>query len=112
MMELVSEYCNVETEHIYIYEQVTEMFKQLKKHAKILLGSEYINGEYESGFIMENGIRHEDAMNLSFSDEQFKCIISQDVFEHVSDIKKALYESRQAINRTKSFFVKWPTKSH
>ena len=93
MMELISEFVDVEKDSIYMYEQVTTMFKHLERKCKNLIGSEYLDTEYEPGYITMKGIRHEDAMNLSFQADSFKCIISQDVFEHVSDIKKTLSES-------------------
>lgn len=93
MTELISEFVDLKKDSIYMYEQVTMMYKHLNRECKNLVGSEFLGTEYESGYTTLNGIRHEDAMNLSFQADTFKCIISQDVFEHISDIKKTLSES-------------------
>lgn len=75
---------------VYMYEYVTRAFKEMYKFIPDLVGSEYL-GDYESGSYIK-GILHEDAMNLSFGDEMFDLVLSQDVFEHVSDCDKAFRE--------------------
>jgi SAM-dependent methyltransferase len=40
-----------------------------------------------------DGIRHEDALALSFADESLGTIVSNDVYEHVPDIDAALAEA-------------------
>ncbi|WP_333650834.1 class I SAM-dependent methyltransferase [Lacrimispora sp.] len=74
----------------YMYEYVTQSYKEIKKFIPDLVGSEYL-GDYESGSYID-GILHEDAMNLSFESEMFDFVLSQDVFEHVSDYDKAFRE--------------------
>ncbi|MCM8813390.1 MAG: class I SAM-dependent methyltransferase [Candidatus Omnitrophica bacterium] len=46
-----------------------------------------------------NDIRHEDAQNMTFSDEQFDVVVSNDVFEHVPDVQAALRESCRVLKR-------------
>lgn len=46
------------------------------------IASEYFGPEHISGEII-NGVRHEDLMSLSFSDNSFDIILSSDVFEHI-----------------------------
>ena len=76
---------------VYICEQVTSMFSELKRYIPDLVGSEYLSDNWESGRT-ENGILHQDLMNLSFEDETFDIVASQDVLEHVVDYRAALKE--------------------
>lgn len=50
---------------VYINEQVTRAYKELKKYIPDLVGSEYLDEKYESGKVVD-GILHENAMDLSF----------------------------------------------
>ncbi len=77
---------------IYIMEQITPPFHAISKRYTNITGSEYLGDGIESGYVNENGIMHEDATHLSFKDEEFECVISQDVFEHVFDINACLKE--------------------
>lgn len=81
--------------HLYLYEQVTSFYKSIKEKENLwpinIIGSEYLGVRFPSGKII-NGIRHEDALNLSFNDNSFDLIISNDVYEHVPDINQALRE--------------------
>ena len=76
----------------YIYEQTTRTYRALKGMLPDLIGSEFLSPEMESGS-EKDGILHEDAMNLSFTDNAFDLVISCDVFEHVSDYRKAFLEA-------------------
>ena len=77
---------------IYIYEQVTQFYKKLKRIYPNIIGSEYLGSKYNSGMVV-NGIRHEDSTKLSFSDELFDLVLSFDVFEHVFDLEQSFNES-------------------
>ena len=77
---------------IYMLEQITPPFLAVSAKYPNTVGSEYLGDDYESGFVNEKGIRHEDATHLSFPDCSFNCVISQDVFEHVFDIDSCLKE--------------------
>ncbi len=83
---------------IYLYEQVTPFFQAAQKHLKghPLTGSEYLGFDKCSGETI-NGIRHEDAMALSFADNSMDLIISNDVLEHVPDYRRALAESARVL---------------
>lgn len=80
-------------QHVYFMEQITPIFnwakKSLSKHQ--IVGSEYLGYEYIGGSEVK-GIHHEDVENLSFADEMLDLIISNDVFEHVSNPSKAFSE--------------------
>ena len=78
---------------VYIMEQVTPLFKYLKNKYPNLIGSEYFDENTVSGTINSEGVIHQNATRLSFKDQEFKAILSFDVFEHVPDYKKAFMES-------------------
>lgn len=72
---------------VYISEQVTNFYKILKNRIPNLIGSEYDPTKKLTG------IMHQDVTNFDFHDKSFDMYISNDVFEHVFDYKKALYEA-------------------
>jgi SAM-dependent methyltransferase len=70
---------------IYFMEQVTPIYLWATKYlgsSHRITGSEYLGYEYKGGEII-NGIQHENIEMLSFKDNEFDMIISNDVFEHV-----------------------------
>ncbi|MBU1191303.1 MAG: glycosyltransferase [Gammaproteobacteria bacterium] len=79
---------------VYLMEQVTPIFHWMSTSVPqaCCTGSEYLGEHVSSGKIV-NGIRHEDVESLSFSDDCFDLIISNDVLEHVVDPSKALKEA-------------------
>jgi SAM-dependent methyltransferase/FMN phosphatase YigB (HAD superfamily) len=81
---------------VYAYEQVTPFYVQLQKKAPRAVGSEYLGIECRGGEVY-NGIRHEDALDLSFADASFDLLIANDVFEHVPDIERALKEASRVL---------------
>ena len=83
---------------VYICEQITSMFSALKQHIPDLVGSEYLDDNWESGRI-DGGILHQDLMNLSFGDEIFDLVASQDVLEHVSDYRTAFKEMYRVLQK-------------
>lgn len=96
-MRFVFEYIsNLSDGKIYIQEQVTQFYKNLKKKIPDLVGSEFLGSNFVSGEIV-NGILHEDATALSFADDTFDMIGSFDVFEHIDDYMKGLEEARRCL---------------
>lgn len=86
------------TPRIYLYEQVTPFYRaaqNLLPWAEVI-GSEYLGEEHAPGSLVR-GIRHEDAMRLSFDDCSLEAVASNDVFEHVPDIRAALREARRVL---------------
>lgn len=85
---------------IYCYEYVTNFYQFLEKNLKdtniTLTGSEYFGYDKKPGEIINN-IPHEDALNLSFQNESIDIIISNDVYEHVPDINKAIQEAYRVL---------------
>lgn len=101
MVQLIDERVNYQCHNVYFYEQSTVFYKFMSKRMAHITGSEYLGKNVSPGFINKSGIRHEDAMNLSFEDESFDFIVSNDVFEHVSDIKKTLLEAYRVLKSGK-----------
>ncbi len=85
---------------VYMMEQVTPIFKWIKAKFRDqnVLGSEYLGFEYDAGAIV-NGLRHEDVENLSFVENRFSLIISNDVFEHIPNPAKAFAECARVLKR-------------
>ncbi|XOB62009.1 class I SAM-dependent methyltransferase [Campylobacterota bacterium DY0563] len=86
---------------IYLYEQVTPFYKSLKNSLGTeinIVGSEYLGFHYKPGEVI-NEIRHEDALRLSFENESFDLIVSQDVLEHVPDFDKAICETSRVLRK-------------
>ncbi len=83
---------------IYLYEQVTGFYDWMKRAfaERNVVGSEYLGAHLASGAVV-NGVRHEDALAMSFADESFDYLISCDVFEHVPDIKRTLAEASRIL---------------
>jgi hypothetical protein len=74
---------NYPNKRLYFMEQVTPIFNWVKKSypENLIIGSEYLENGI-SGQVF-GGIRHENIENLSFEDNFFDLIVSNDVLEHV-----------------------------
>lgn len=83
---------------VYFMEQVTPIFRWASRAfaGHSVVGSEYLDGELQGGAIRQ-GIRHEDAMNLSFANASFDLVVSNDVFEHVPDPFQAFAECARVL---------------
>ena len=89
-----------QNKHVYFTEQVTPIFKWVSEtfNQHKIVGSEYFGAEYDGGTII-NGTRHEDVENLSFFDNEFDLIVSNDVFEHVPNPAKAFAECARVLKQ-------------
>lgn len=97
-----------ERPRIYLMEQVTPIFEWVRKlDAVELHGSEYLGHEYQGGERIK-GVRHEDVMNLSYPDESFELIVSNDVLEHVPDPLRALRECYRVLKRGGAVLATFP----
>ena len=80
---------------LLIYEAVTSFYALLEEKCRKakwnIVGTEYFGDSYEGGTLV-NGIRHEDAAALSFADNSFDIIVSNEVFEHIPDVFPAMTE--------------------
>ena len=83
---------------IYLYEQVTPFYQALLRFNPRIVGSEYLGPDCPKGTIVR-GVRHEDATNLSFADDSFDVLISNDVFEHVPDLTSSFREACRVLRR-------------
>lgn len=82
---------------VYLYEQVTPFFTWATASLPAeVIGSEYLGYELAGGTVVD-GIRHEDALALSFADASLDLIVSQDVLEHVPGIAEAIAEAARAL---------------
>lgn len=81
---------------VYCYERKTILYQQLQSCLKDLTGSEYLGDDLPGGTVID-GIMHQDATNLSFEENTFDVMVSCDVFEHVSDYRKALEEAGRCL---------------
>jgi len=77
---------------------VTPLYKALcaRLGADAVIGSEYVREDSPPGMIVD-GLRHEDAQQLSFDDETFSVVVSCEVFEHIPDPDRALREVRRVL---------------
>ncbi|WP_445148506.1 methyltransferase domain-containing protein [Baekduia sp. Peel2402] len=80
----------------YVYELVTTFYQWAATTLPQVTGSEYLGHDVPGGSVI-NGLRHEDALELSFADDSFGTIVSCDVFEHVADIDRALQECARVL---------------
>jgi SAM-dependent methyltransferase len=77
---------------IYLMEQVSPIFEWVKNlPGTEVHGSEYLGFGVKGGERIR-GIRHQDVMNLSYPDESFDLIVSNDLLEHIPDPAKAFSE--------------------
>jgi len=83
---------------LFCYEQVTHFYRKLIAQLRNIdvKGSEYLGNDKTPGAIINN-IRHEDALSMSFENELFDIIISNDIYEHVPDITKSLSEAYRCL---------------
>ena len=79
-------------DRIYLTEATTRLFQICRRRRLRTTGSEYLRDGTGPGAKNANGIRHEDATKLSFSDRSFQQIGTFDVLEHVPDYRQALAE--------------------
>ncbi|MBC9070401.1 class I SAM-dependent methyltransferase [Thauera sp. CAU 1555] len=90
------------TKRAYVAEQTTPSYRMLGTMFPNLVGSEYLGPEHNSGDVLMHWrrlhrVRHEDLTALSFSDCEFDLAITQDVFEHVPDYRKAFVELHRVL---------------
>ena len=96
------------TPRVYLHEQVTPFFHWARTSLPgEVLGSEYLGPEHASGTVID-GVRHEDALALSFADGSLDLILSQDVLEHVPEIDPAISEAARVLRPGGAFLFSVP----
>jgi SAM-dependent methyltransferase len=93
---------------IYISEQVTPLYQFLKPKYPELIGSEYLGPNLKSGELDNEGIRHEDMTNLSFSEEELDFYLSFECFEHIPDFNRAFKEAYRVLKEKGKLFFTVP----
>jgi len=94
---------------VYVMEQVTPLYAWFRHAygADSLIGSEYIDSHLTSG-TYRDGIRHEDAENLSLESGSMDIVVSNDVLEHVNDPWKALHECARVLRSGGTLYMTIP----
>lgn len=96
---------------VYLMEQVTPIFEWLRTLNTIEVhGSEYLGPAHKAGSRIR-GVRHEDIMNLSYPDDSFDLIVSNDVMEHIPDPERALRECFRVLKRGGTVLATFPFHS-
>ncbi|MCH7666391.1 MAG: glycosyltransferase [Acidobacteria bacterium] len=96
-------------QNLYMMEQVTPLYKLFNDRVPEAEcdGSEYLGPGIEGGTIVD-GIRHEDAENLSFPSESMDFVLSSDVLEHVSNPAAAVHEISRVLRPGGELFLSVP----
>jgi Methyltransferase domain len=81
---------------IYAPEGLTEFALYMRGRYPKFIGSEYADSEQERRRIFP--ILHQDLQRLTFDDDSFDLIVSNEVFEHVPDLDKALAECSRVLS--------------
>ena len=81
---------------VYLYEQVTAFNSWADDALDEVIASEYLGPGVPGGTVIQ-GVRHEDALALSLADASLSVLVSNDVFEHVPDIDRALREAARVL---------------
>jgi SAM-dependent methyltransferase len=92
---------------IYAMEQITPLFQHLSQYSAEVYGSEYLGETLEGGTIVD-GVRHENVEALSFADQSFDIITSNDVLEHVNLPERALQEMYRVLKPNGEVFISLP----
>lgn len=81
---------------ILMYEQASNVFEKVKREIPKVKGFEYV-GDCRGEQKAIDGIVLEDICELSYMDEEFSLLVSNDVFEHVYDYEKAFLEAYRVL---------------
>lgn len=94
---------------IYLYEQLSLFYGYIANRLgnRSVIGSEYLGPDREAG-ITVNGIRHEDALQLSFASSSLDVAVSNDVYEHVTDIDRTLAEAYRVLRHNGKLLISVP----
>ena len=97
MFNLLKKQQTGDAKSVFMYEAATYAFAYTKRSFNFnLIGSEFRGYDKKPGEVID-GIRHEDAMSLSFPEDSFDIMVSNDGFEHVPDIRRTLSEAYRVL---------------
>ena len=96
------------SQSIYIAEQNTPLFRHLSANYPNVTGSEYLGDTPPFGEKNAAGFRNESLTKLTFPDETFDCVITQDVLEHIPRFDRALIEVARVLRPGGSFLFTVP----
>jgi hypothetical protein len=90
--------------NVYMAESTTPSFRAMKTLWTEVIGSEFLGPEYLPGQTAtlahsQEKVRHEDLTRLSFKNDEFDLIITQDVFEHIPDYHAAFAECVRVLSK-------------
>lgn len=78
-----------------LYEQSSDVFQKVKREIPDAEGFEYAGRAYAEN--VYNGITCRDICNFSYQNEEFELLVSNDVFQHVSDYRQAFREAYRVL---------------
>lgn len=81
---------------VLLYEQATEVFKRIQREIPDVTGFEYEKRDSHAGE-EDKVILYEDVCRLSYTNESFDMLISNDVFSQADDYEKALKEAYRVL---------------
>lgn len=93
---------------IYIAEQKTPLFKYFADYYSDVTGSEYLGDVVSLGSCNAEGLRNEDATQLTFANDSFDVVLSFEVLEHIPDYRKALCETQRVLRQGGRFYFTAP----
>jgi SAM-dependent methyltransferase len=92
--------------NIYGLEQVTAFAERIRTIFPLFIGSEYLPDDAAKKAMPH--IRHENLMALTFADNSFDVVFSNDVLEHVPDVNLALAEVYRVLKPNGIFVSTFP----
>ncbi|WP_431211972.1 class I SAM-dependent methyltransferase [Puia sp. P3] len=94
---------------IFTFEQATPVYRFVTHSLKSssIIGSEYL-GIYAAPGDVINGIRHEDATNLTLSDKSFDVVFSSEVLNRTPDLLKTISETSRVLKDGGKFVFSTP----
>jgi len=96
------------TARIYLTEHVTNLAAWMRAYYLNLSTSEYLGTQVPFGTYNASGIRNESLIALTYKSDSFDFVLSFDVFEHISDYRKAFSECARVLKAGGSLFFSVP----
>ena len=84
--------------NVLLYEQVSSVFQRIKEEIPTVEGFEYFGEGFVSGAVYDHVI-YQNICDMTYPDESFDLVISNDVFEHVYDYERAFREACRVLKK-------------